>query len=208
MTARQAVLASMVGAEHVELGSGGPSRKKQLTSEEIALRREETARKRKNLNEKKLEDEKTETINRLLKKQSSRSRAKRTALNSSVVPTPQSPHSGNENENDSDAAGVGGGGINANTNTSTTDPRLRTIPGPAWRWISTQEGFILGIPKEVEPVVGVTPASAMTKAEKKPPAPAICDVRGCREKRKYRLVGDFTKGACGMPHLKLLGGKV
>jgi hypothetical protein len=43
--------------EH-HIGSGGFSKKKQLTSEEIALRREETARKRKNMNEKKLEDEK------------------------------------------------------------------------------------------------------------------------------------------------------
>jgi hypothetical protein len=94
LTTRQAVLASMVGADHVELGeyqrmrfdsvplcnvssfslqpstvfhvayaslhteAATSSRKKQLTSEEIALRREETARKRKNMSEKKLEDEK------------------------------------------------------------------------------------------------------------------------------------------------------
>lgn len=72
-------------------------KKKPLTDLEIALKREETARKRKNLTEKKLEDEKVgfyqytrdlrgflfalskaETINRLLKKQS-RSKTKRNA---------------------------------------------------------------------------------------------------------------------------------
>lgn len=32
----------------------------------------------------------------------------------------------------------------------------------------------------------------------------ICDVSGCRRDRKYRLVKDWQKGACGMDHLKLL----
>ncbi len=38
-----------------------------------------------------------------------------------------------------------------------------------------------------------------------PPAtPPMCDVQGCTAVRKYRLVRDFQKGACGMGHLKLL----
>lgn len=60
MTTRQAVLASVVDPSHVsldELGLG-KSKKKILNESELALRREETARKRKNLSEKKLEDEK------------------------------------------------------------------------------------------------------------------------------------------------------
>ena len=57
MTTRQAVLASMVDSTHVSLG-GRQSKKKVLNESEIALRREETARKRKNMTEKKLEDEK------------------------------------------------------------------------------------------------------------------------------------------------------
>ena len=32
----------------------------------------------------------------------------------------------------------------------------------------------------------------------------ICDVGGCGRSRKYRLVQDWHKGACGMDHLKLL----
>ena len=76
MTTRQAVLASVVGSSHVSLGASHISccvagngliegfkdetsrKKKQLNEAEIALRREETARKRKHLSEKKLEDEK------------------------------------------------------------------------------------------------------------------------------------------------------
>ncbi|KAF9459776.1 hypothetical protein BDZ94DRAFT_1267341 [Collybia nuda] len=69
MTTRQAVLASVLDSTHVSLG-GSRQKKKPLNESELALRREETARKRKNLSEKKLEDEKAETINRLLKKQS------------------------------------------------------------------------------------------------------------------------------------------
>ncbi len=79
LTTRQAVLASVVGSSHVSLGTSriflsgcganvligcrAPKdetsrKKKQLNEAEIALRREETARKRKHLSEKKLEDEK------------------------------------------------------------------------------------------------------------------------------------------------------
>jgi len=31
-----------------------------------------------------------------------------------------------------------------------------------------------------------------------------CAVEGCGKGRKYRLVGDFGTGACGISHLKLL----
>ena len=38
-----------------------------------------------------------------------------------------------------------------------------------------------------------------------PPAePPKCDVQGCTSLRKYRLVRDFQKGACGLSHLKAL----
>jgi Ino eighty subunit 2 len=79
MTTRQAVLASVVDSSHVFLSDsyllffssflnsttlccieeGSRSKKQPLNETELALRREETAtRKRKNLGEKKLEDEK------------------------------------------------------------------------------------------------------------------------------------------------------
>lgn len=50
--------------------------KKKLTEEEIQLRRAENARKRKNLSEKRLEEEKRETLNKLLKKRAGKSRSK------------------------------------------------------------------------------------------------------------------------------------
>ena len=79
MTTRQAVLASVVDSSHVSLSDtyllrlrfhfhtqttcicvdeGSKSKKQPLNETELALRREEIARKRKNLSEKKLEDEK------------------------------------------------------------------------------------------------------------------------------------------------------
>ncbi|KAF8824443.1 hypothetical protein HHX47_DHR8000315 [Lentinula edodes] len=103
MTTRQAVLASVMDSSHIALDSdlaaqsvqGNTSKKKKVLNEtELALRREENARKRKNLSEKRLEDEKLETINRLLKKQS-RPRTKRAggpsqahSAGSSVPPAP------------------------------------------------------------------------------------------------------------------------
>ncbi|KAF5392069.1 hypothetical protein D9757_003335 [Collybiopsis confluens] len=100
LTTRQAVLASVLDPSHVALDSdlaaqsiqGNASKKKKVLNEtELALRREENARKRKNLSEKRLEDEKLETINRLLKKQT-KPRAKRAggpshSASSSVPPS-------------------------------------------------------------------------------------------------------------------------
>jgi Ino eighty subunit 2 len=34
--------------------------------------------------------------------------------------------------------------------------------------------------------------------------PAVCGVDGCTAKRKYRLVRDWERGACGMDHLHML----
>ncbi|KAL3229517.1 Ino eighty subunit 2 [Nakaseomyces bracarensis] len=50
--------------------------KKKLTEEELQLRRAENARKRKNLSEKRLAEEKRETLNKLLKKRAGKSRSK------------------------------------------------------------------------------------------------------------------------------------
>ncbi|KAG8531160.1 uncharacterized protein KY384_004518 [Bacidia gigantensis] len=53
-----------------------PQIKKHLTAEEHAMRRSEMARRRKNLSEKRNEEEKADTINRLLKKQAPKRRGK------------------------------------------------------------------------------------------------------------------------------------
>ncbi|KAJ7903174.1 hypothetical protein B0H13DRAFT_2335239 [Mycena leptocephala] len=83
LTARQAVLASAVDPSHVALDTkAGSSKKAQFTASEVALRKEENARKRKNIIQKKLEDEKAETIHRLLKKQSRPKNKRNTAAQS------------------------------------------------------------------------------------------------------------------------------
>ncbi|THU83606.1 hypothetical protein K435DRAFT_424949 [Dendrothele bispora CBS 962.96] len=61
---------------------------------------------------------------------------------------------------------------------------------------------------ETPTVTDTVPATKSTPvAHVRPPA-AMCAVDGCGVKRKYRLVSDWTKGACGMEHLKVLEGKV
>ncbi|CAG8957839.1 hypothetical protein HYFRA_00000179 [Hymenoscyphus fraxineus] len=62
--------------------------KKHLTAEEHAMRRAEMARRRKNLSEKRNEEEKMETINKLLKKQAPKTNARRRELNGNSDGTP------------------------------------------------------------------------------------------------------------------------
>jgi Ino eighty subunit 2 len=55
------------------------------------------------------------------------------------------------------------------------------------------------------PVGMLTPentAEVSPRAER--PAAPICAVQGCGATRKYRLVKDWTQGACGLSHLKTL----
>jgi Ino eighty subunit 2 len=40
--------------------------------------------------------------------------------------------------------------------------------------------------------------------QERPRTPAVCDVDGCTVSRKYRLVRDHERGACGMDHLHIL----
>ncbi|KAL4068508.1 hypothetical protein V8B97DRAFT_1872981 [Scleroderma yunnanense] len=211
MTSRQAVLASVVDSSHVSL-SESSRKKKQLTEEEIALRREETARKRRNLSEKKLEDEKMETINRLLKKQS-KSKNKRNVLSTADDRTPVSVTPA----------------IVSSTRDGSQPPEgeiqepVEIIP-TMYRWISTtnppepsamtaEDGAIhegtdvkmrlmfsvpvCALPSNVDAHMG---GQLRVPLAMKP----ICDVSGCGRSRKYRLVKDWKMGACGMDHLKLL----
>ncbi|KIK82156.1 hypothetical protein PAXRUDRAFT_832373 [Paxillus rubicundulus Ve08.2h10] len=211
MTSRQAVLASVVYSSHVSL-SESSRKKKQLTESEIALRREETARKRKNLSEKKLEDEKAETINRLLKKQS-KAKNKRNVWSTADDRTPvsvtpavvQSAREGSE-------APEG----------EVFEP-VQLIP-TMYRWTSTtkplpaaaaegteaasqndSEGkmrLMFSVPVSVLPPEGTAPRASEVKPT--PSIKPVCDVSGCQRTRKYRVVKDWMKGACGMEHLKVL----
>ncbi|QRV95600.1 PAPA-1 domain protein [Ceratobasidium sp. AG-Ba] len=177
LTARQAALvAGGSTATHVMLPEA-PSRKAQRTEAELALRRSETARKRKHQDAQRLEDEKTETINRLLKKQSVKARNKK-ALETPVGETP-----GDE--------------------TGAVTPEYRPAV-PCYRWVSSATSLTFALPdvsNSPELVLALEPAQQPVIR----PA-ATCAVSGCSLQRKYRLPGaaSFETGACGMEHLKLL----
>ncbi|KAG6330673.1 hypothetical protein ID866_8416, partial [Astraeus odoratus] len=231
MTSRQAVLASVVGSSHVSL-SESSRKKKQLTEEEIALRREETARKRKNLSEKKLEDEKVriptitpnglmETINRLLKKQS-KSKNKRNVLSTADERTPVSVTPAMVSST-RDGSPPPEGELQEPVEVAPTMYRWISTtkkPSPGTTTTTTTGAEALEEGKNVKtsepapmrltfsvPVCALPPDGVQGQdGVVRPPSTAkpICDVSGCGRARKYRLVKDWVKGACGMDHLKLL----
>ena len=52
---------------------------------------------------------------------------------------------------------------------------------------------------------GPTPMNLDSGPHYPPPASSKhCDIPGCENVRKYRLVKDWERGACGMAHLKTL----
>ncbi|KAK0196950.1 hypothetical protein F5146DRAFT_1129747 [Armillaria mellea] len=236
LTSRQAVLANVVDSSHVSLAADGDTavsvskgRKKQLNETELALRREETARKRKNLSEKKLEDEKVETINRLLKKQTRPRGGKRNGTTTGTG-TPSGVKA--QNDSDEEAMEVEG---------STEEALPAPIIPVMYRWISSSRPLTVDpspgaeekmdvddkVPEEKMDVDGAAekekpdsnegkkmiltfsvPPSLLPEGETHPPAPPKpipkCNVEGCQLNRKYRLVRNQDMGACGMAHLKLL----
>lgn len=139
-TARQLAREGGVESEHMELPMFDPNRKKKLTENEIALRRSETARKRKNQVEKKLEDDKVETINRLLKKQVGRSRNKL-------------PRAGSGEDSDEEAEQARKRGRE-----ELSRKALKEMPAPFFRFIDRADGSkVLAVPTGpplVEEVLG------------------------------------------------------
>jgi Ino eighty subunit 2 len=94
-----------------------------------------------------------------------------------------------------------------------------------YRWISTSRPVLVEMSKDDAQTTSAEaevksmqlsfsiPTSALALASDAAPAPPQlpppipnCDMEGCGEKRKYRLVRDWTRGACGMGHLKALEG--
>ncbi|CAL1696073.1 unnamed protein product [Somion occarium] len=209
LTARQAALANVVETSHVSLAEPpNPRKKKPLTDIEIALKREETARKRKNLSEKKLQDEKAETINRLLKKQS-RAKGRRNAL-ATAEDKPPTPLAAVTNALDLEAEE----GVEGSETPALVLPTM-------YRWVSKvktetngdgestkQMALSFSVPAAVLPQsrstgIGMDVDTETARPELKQVQP-LCNAPGCTVPRKYRLVKDWQRGACGMPHLKLL----
>ncbi|MCJ1363000.1 hypothetical protein MMC16_002106 [Acarospora aff. strigata] len=109
-----------------------PQTKKHLTAEEHAMRRAEMARRRKNLSEKRNEEEKMDTINKLLKKQAPKRRGKIAA------PTTEP------------GATLTTSGAGADATPGSVEERTEhEKPKPTYvRWVSGREGSRIGVPKE------------------------------------------------------------
>ena len=155
---------------------------------------------------------KAETINRLLKKKSG-TRNRRNPLASAEDRTPAT-HTGNGTPAEGEIDEEESGGF-------TAPPVIEVVP-TSYRWISTLrpspeappgDKMLLSfsvpttlLPTSHEPPFDPDGDTQMDVQEPlpKPRAAAVCDVDGCKEKRKYRLVRDHDRGACGMGHLHVL----
>ncbi|KAJ7220967.1 hypothetical protein C8J57DRAFT_1094981, partial [Mycena rebaudengoi] len=177
-----------------------------LDPSELALRKEESARKRRNVTEKKLQDEKAETISRLLKKQSRPRNKRTTALSTATpveIPTPVVASEGAGSGSVADITEDGAQGLEKEGDALPT----------MYRWISSSRTLDGQTGDSAEMTITFSlPASAVSEEAftaspmpSKDQAPALCGVDGCDKDRKYRLVGgEWGVGACGMSHLKLL----
>src|ERR1700761_7582379 len=149
-----------------------------------------------------------ETINRLLKKQSSR-RAKKEALAGAASTQISTPLHGDDSDAEAES-GSGGGETKAS---------LKEVN--MYRWISNKEGLSFAIPMGFLPKLRTPPGETESEAQAPASQPQVtlpnhnvnlyparpipqCSVSGCEAQRKYRLVKSFERGACGMEHLRVL----
>ncbi|KAF7292581.1 PAPA-1 domain-containing protein [Mycena indigotica] len=199
-----------------------PRRRTALDPTEVALRKEESARKRRNVSERKLLNEKTETINRLLKKQSGtrkkKGKAPAAGLSTLVLSTggttpaelqtPTGLQIGPE---------LAEAHYSADAEELVEEATIEGLQSPVAampnmsRWISTT--MRRGEEQEAEATMRIsfslpTLAASIPQPPPTPLAarpPATCAVKGCQKDRRYRLVGgEWGVGACGMAHLKIL----
>ncbi|CAA7268899.1 unnamed protein product [Cyclocybe aegerita] len=226
MTTRQAVLASVVDSSHVSLNEGTRSKKQPLNETELALRREETARKRKNLSEKRLEDEKAETINRLLKKQSRpRNKRNNTADDRSPMPTASGSRTPKVKAKAQDGE-EGEGEDEEDEDAMDVDQQIEEVKPVMYRWVSSlrevpvegngtekrmEVALTFSVPETLfppppPPVAPEVAPEVDAQAEKERAArgPGVCAIAGCGKPRKYRLPRDWTIGACDSIHLRVL----
>ena len=72
-----------------------------------------------------------------------------------------------------------------------------------YRWVSGASGITLSVPASLLPHP-TGEGMDVDAGPGQPRARALCDVQNCGVVRKYRLVGNWERGACGMEHLKVL----
>ncbi|KAL1406249.1 hypothetical protein Q8F55_007943 [Vanrija albida] len=169
----------------ISLPDGQPKVKPVLTEAERLQKREEMARRRKRQNEQRLQDEQDQTINRLLRAQTGRSRSKLDG------PSPMPDANGE----DSGAAPSGA-----------TSPTKRSAPPPdGVRYVSALRGddVVLSVSVRAgrEGWLDVGGGGGGERAEGRD-ARGLCAAKGCAQPRKYRCVGRFETGGCSLAHLK------
>ncbi|KAK0459865.1 uncharacterized protein EV420DRAFT_1676189 [Desarmillaria tabescens] len=176
--------------------------KSNSTRPSLALRREETARKRKNLSEKKLEDEKVETINRPTQKTNTSAGR----VDATELLLERATPSGVKVQNDSDEEAME---VEGNPGTEEKMDVDDTVPEEKMDVDGAAEKEKTDSNEEKKMILMFSvPPSLLPEGEVHPPAPPRpipqCNVEGCELNRKYRLVRNWDMGACGMAHLKLL----
>jgi len=185
-----------------------------LTEAERLQKREETARRRKRQSEQRLADEQEATVNRLLRAQTSRSRAK---LDPSPLPAPGSgadsnPNSTSNSSTNANTLHLPSGGVDSDGHSRRPSP-LRSAPPPRGDRVRYVSGLVdgslvlrIGVPEGKEGWLGMGLGENGVDLEKvragKRSKVAVCAVKGCGERRKYRSVKDFEVGGCCMAHLK------
>ena len=120
-----------------------PQIKKHLTAEEHAMRRAEMARRRKNLSEKRNEEEKADTINRLLKKQAPKRRGK-----ISQAEIQQQDRMDDEGAEGGGTAGKVGLAAMVVGGEAEEEEEVRKADPVFVRWVSSKEGCRIGVPEE------------------------------------------------------------
>jgi Ino eighty subunit 2 len=153
-----------------------------------------------------------ETINRLLKKQS-KAKNKRNVLYTADDRTPvsvtpavvQSAREGSEAPEGEVFEPVQLIPTMYRWTSTTKPPPVVAAEGTEAASQDDSEGkmrLMFSIPVSVLPPEGTVPQAS--EAKPTPSIKPICDVSGCQQTRKYRVVKDWMKGACGMEHLKVL----
>ncbi|KAK4686083.1 Ino eighty subunit 2, partial [Tremellales sp. Uapishka_1] len=154
-----------------------------LTEVEKAQKKEETARRRKRLTEQKQQDEQDQTINRLLRAQTGRSRAKLDA------PSPT---------------------LESADPLLPTTPAVPVIPLNMIRTINECVNGVsvsrVAVPEGMEGWLMVNGDGSGHVKRKKDEGETKCAVEGCGEKRKYRSIKKFERGGCCIDHLRVVEG--
>lgn len=126
------------------------SKKVKRTEAELALKRSEMARRRRYQSDKKLEDEKTETINRLLKKQVGRKSTREQARDNQAAADGDEQEDEEDDDDDDQRAGGGEGGSRKKIRTAESErarrEELKRRPRPFFRTVISKEGTTVSVP--------------------------------------------------------------